>query len=508
MKPTGPERHADGRPARDTPKATRAIRPVSGDTVQRASGLSEAAVAELHRAKAAAESANEAKSRYLVAVSHEIRSPLNAIYGYAQLLERGDVVTNAEAGAMIRRSVDHLTNLAESLIEISRIESGVLKIRSDVIDIRALLGQVVSMFRAQALNKGLYIRLNLCGNLPAMVKTDEKRLRQILINLVSNAIKYTETGGVDVDIRYRNHVATIEVIDTGIGIDPGETERVFEPFERGRSAEAQCQPGIGLGLTITRVLAWVMGGEIGVTSEPGRGSCFRLKLMLPPSATATTEDVPARRIESYQGTRRIVLIIEDDPAQSAAMQSFLRSLDFIVFCAETGLEGIELAARYKPDLVLLDVQMPRIDGWETAERLRRAHGRAVKIVMMSASTTAAAAIDRDDAAHDAFLVKPVHFDALLAAMQDQLDLRWNDAPPARPLAHAQAAATVPAAARPYLRRVKDYAQIGHVLGVEKELAALEHAVPEAAAFALMLKEHARNFDFGSLARRIEDAGER
>lgn len=469
--------------------------------------MSDPAVVELHRAKAAAEAANEAKSRYLVAVSHEIRSPLNAIYGYAQLLERGDAVTSAEAGAMIRRSVDHLTNLAESLLEISRIESGVLKIQADAIDIRSLLEQVVSMFRAQALNKNLYVRLNLCDHLPKVVKTDEKRLRQILINLVSNAIKYTETGGVDVDVRYRNQVATIQVIDTGIGIDPDDAERVFEPFERGRSSKAQSQPGIGLGLTITRVLAWVMGGEIRVTSTGSGGSCFALKLMLPPSI-APVDAVPARRIESYQGTRRIVLIIEDDPAQTAAMQSLLSSLDFIVFCASTGLEGVELAARCIPDLVLLDVQMPGIDGWETAQRLRRAHGQALKIVMMSASRTGSAAVDRDSAVQDAFVAKPVHFDALLAAMQDQLGLRWNDATLESSSKREPAASTVPTDARPYLKRITDYAQIGHVLGVEKELAALELAVPAATSFTLVLKEHARDFDFAKLVKKIADVGER
>jgi signal transduction histidine kinase/DNA-binding NarL/FixJ family response regulator len=508
MKPTGPHRHVDGHPPREGARAARPVRSVQGEVLRREVRAPDASIPELQRAKAAAEAANEAKSRYLVAVSHEIRSPLNAIYGYAQLLERGDAVTGAEAGAVIRRSVDHLTNLAESLLEISRIESGVLKIRADVIDIRALLGQVTSMFRAQALAKGLYIRLNMCSNLPTMVKTDEKRLRQILINLVSNAIKYTETGGVEIAVQYRSQVATIEVIDTGIGIDPNETERIFEPFERGSSQRAQSQPGIGLGLTITRVLARVMGGEVSATSTPGVGSCFRLKMMLPQPLAAAVDEAPVMRIEGYQGPRRTVLIIEDDLAQCAAMQSFLRSLDFIVFCAGTGLEGIELATRCVPDLVLLDVQMPGINGWETARRLREAQGPALKIIMASASATDPGVIDRGGTVHDAFIVKPVEFDALLATMQEQLALRWNNATFAQASEQDRADSSLPIDARPYLRRLRHYAQIGHVLAIEKQLAELEQAHPEVSAFVLMLREYANNFDFDSVIKKIEDAGER
>ncbi|MFS0772033.1 hybrid sensor histidine kinase/response regulator [Sphingomonas sp. 1P08PE] len=508
MTATDPHLPTDSRGSDAPSMLARRVPDAADGGERRTAEVSAADIAELRRAKAAAEAANEAKSRYLAAVSHEIRSPLNAIYGYAQLLERGDVVTTAEAGAMIRRSVDHLTNLAESLLEISHIQSGVLKIQSDAVDIRVLLEQVVSMFRAQALDKRLYLRLNLCGNLPAVVKADEKRLRQILINLTSNAIKYTGTGGVDIDVRYRSQVATIEVVDTGIGIDPSEIERVFEPFERGHSAEAQSQPGIGLGLTITRVLAWVLGGEIGVTRRPEGGSRFQLKLMLPPLSTATVDDSPAPRIDSYQGPRRTIMIVEDDPAQATAMQAFLRSLDFAVFCADTGTRGIELAAGCRPDLVLLDVQMPGIDGWETARRLRRAHGSALKIVMTSASAASTTEGQRDDADHDAFLAKPVHFDALLAVVQAQLDLEWNDAAIGRLVEQDRATAAVPPGARPYLRRIRDYARIGHVLGVEQELAVLDQAVPAAAPFVLVLKELAASFDFGSLIKKIEDAGER
>lgn len=468
---------------------------------------SAAEIAELRRARAAAESASEAKSRYLVAVSHEIRSPLNAIYGYAQLLERGDLVTGAEAGAMIRRSVDHLTNLAESLLEISRIESGVLTVRSDLIDVRALLDQVAAMFRAEALVKGLFLTTTIAPGLPAWVKSDARRLRQILINLVSNAVKYTETGGVEIVLAYRSQVATIDVIDTGIGIDQAEIERVFEPFERGSASAVQAKPGIGLGLAITRVLTEVLGGELRATSTAGSGSRFRLRLMLPPPfADEVPVDAPALAIQGYAGARRTVLIVEDDPAQCAATRSLLRSLDFTVLCAATGLEGIELARLHAPDLVLLDVQMPGLSGWETARRLRAAHGSSLRIVMVSASAADLGLAEGADGPHDAFLAKPVDFDLLLRTIEPLLDLEWSDGPPAPP--PPPAIQTLPDAARPHLQRIRSYAEIGHVLGVEQALAEMDRDVPDAAFFTAMLREHADAFDFAAMLERIDDAARR
>jgi CheY-like chemotaxis protein len=465
-------------------------------------GATDPIIAELQRAKAVAEAANEAKSRYLVAVSHEIRSPLNAIYGYAQLLERGDAISGAEAGAAIRRSVDHLTSLAESLLELSHVESGILKIQSDIVDVRALLDQIISMFRAQAITKGLGLLLNVSSRLPASVKTDEKRLKQVLINLVSNAIKYTETGHVEVSVDHRNEVATIDVTDTGVGIEPDEMSRVFEPFERGRSSRVQSQPGIGLGLAITRVLVQVLGGEITASSTPGVGSRFRVKLMLA-SVTPAPTRAAGRHVEGYNGPRRTALIIEDDPAQRAALHSLLTSLDFVVHAAATGKEGIDLAARCSPDMVLLDVEMPGISGWATAKDLREAHGSKLKIILVTARTTDPETQDRDAPAYDAMLAKPIAFDALFKTMQ-RLGVEWKQAGPDQTRAPLHAA--VSAELRPFLRGLHRTARIGHVLEFEKQLAELEHAVPAAVPFVAILKMHLENFDFGSIIEKIENAG--
>ena len=383
-------------------------------------------VAELVRAKAAAEAANEAKTRYLMALSHEIRSPLNVIYGYAQLLERDDTMSAPEAGTVIRRSAEHVTNLVEGLLEISRIESGVLKLRNDVVDINSLLGHVLDMFRPQAAAKGLSLDLAMVDPLPKCVKTDEKRLRQILINLLSNAVKYTGEGGVTLRVRYRSQVATIDVEDTGIGIPEDDLERIFEPFERGGAPEAQQQPGIGLGLAITRVLARIMGGDIAVTSTPG-GSVFRLRLMLAEAAESARRSTQGGHVVGYAGPRRTVLVIDDDVSQRTIFQALLRPLGFVVEAAGSGAEGLALAAACSPDLVLLDIQMPGASGWEVAALLRAAHGHALKIVMASANAHEFRAGGDGASSHDAFITKPIELDALLALIGTMLDLQWEGA---------------------------------------------------------------------------------
>ncbi|TCP31369.1 hybrid sensor histidine kinase/response regulator [Sphingomonas sp. BK235] len=466
------------------------------------------ALAELRRARESAEAANEAKTRYLVAVSHEIRSPLNVIYGYAQLLERDESLSGAEAGTIIRRSAEHVTNLVEGLLEISRIESGVLTIRQDLVDLRALLQHVVDMFRMQASAKGLTLTLDVRDRLPEQVKADEKRLRQILINLVSNAIKYTPAGQVTLAVGYRSQVADIAVIDTGIGIPPEDLERVFEPFDRGSLAAAQRQPGIGLGLAITRVLARVLGGDVAVTSTPGAGSTFRFRAMLPSPATPARASGRRGRIIGYEGPRRTVLVIDDDPAQRHILRALLGGLGFVVHAAADGTDGIARAAEVAPDIVLLDIQMPGLNGWQVAERLRAAHGAALRIVMVSADAHAFRAGGDGRSSHDAFVTKPVELDRLVALVGTQLGLCWEEAEPvtpAAPPAPAPPGAGLPPEAAPLLACVREFAEVGHVRGVERAIEDLAGAIPAAGALAAVLRRQLGDFDLRALLGTLDDA---
>lgn len=460
---------------------------------------------ELERAKEAAEAANAAKTRYLVAVSHEIRSPLNAIYGYAQLLEREDGIPPAEAGSVIRRSAEHLTNLVEGLLDISRIESGLLKLRQDVVRLPALLDHVVEMFRMQAAAKGLTLDYKVEGRLPPFVRTDEKRLRQILINLLSNAIKYTDKGGATLTVRYRSQMAQVDVTDTGIGIAPEDLERIFEPFERGVSLDAAMRPGIGLGLAITRVLARILGGEVTVSSEVGRGSSFRLQLLLPEPMVAPAGSPGHDRVTGYRGDRKTILAIDDNPAQLVVVQRLLRGLDFVVFTASGGTEGLALAERCAPDLVLLDIQMPDYSGWKVAEQLRATSGLSPRIVMVSANAHDYRAGGDGQSHHDGFLTKPLDLDALLDMIGRQLGIDWiasGDEQPGR--GASQAPGAFPPAAKPYLVKLRDHVKTGHVRAIGTVLADLEAEVPDSAGAVAEMRRHLDNFDLRGLARRLDD----
>lgn len=464
--------------------------------------------AALQRARDAAEAANLAKSRYLVGVSHEIRSPLNAIYGYAQLLERGAGVAPQEAGGVIRRSSEHLTNIVDGLLDISRIESGVLKLNRDIVPLPAFLESLVEMFRVQAENKGLQFHYHPAANLPAFVRTDEKRLRQILINLLSNAIKYTPSGEASLTVRYRGLIAEFDVADTGMGIPAAEIERVFEPFERGSADLARAQPGTGLGLAITRVLAQVMGGDVAVVSTPGVGSVFKLRLMLAEPGDAVAATARQRVISGYGGRRRTILLIDDDPAQLAVLQSLLRPLGFSVYAASNGAEGIDLALRCAPDLVLLDIQMPGLSGWEVAARLRAlaviGEGVPLKILLVSANAHEFAAGGDGGAAHDGFVTKPVELETLLDAIAGQLGLDWlSDVAPSSDAA-LPAADLAPAAAR--IAELRRLGQAGHIRGLEAALNALAEELPASRPLVEQLRSHVRAFDLGGFLRHLDAHG--
>jgi signal transduction histidine kinase/purine-cytosine permease-like protein len=313
--------------------------------------------AQLQKARQAAEAANLAKSRYLVSVSHEVRSPLNAIYGYAQLLERGSDIEPRDAARVIRTSCEHLTNLVEGLHDISQVESGVLRLSRDTVPFPAFLDQIVSMFRPQAAAKGLSFVFERPDRLPDHVHADEKRLRQVLINLLSNAVKFTDAGEVGLRVRYRSDLATFEVSDTGIGIAEADQSRIFEPFERGSTAAAYRRQGVGLGLSITNALVQIMGGEISVTSAPARGTRFTVRLMLSRAMAGATEIRTSSAIRGYNGARRSILLIDDDPqpargaaqpARAAGLRGRDRERRRVWPCACNRLQARYRAPRY-PD---------------------------------------------------------------------------------------------------------------------------------------------------------------
>jgi signal transduction histidine kinase/CheY-like chemotaxis protein/purine-cytosine permease-like protein len=451
--------------------------------------------AALQRAKEVAESANLAKTRYILGLSHEIRTPLNSIFGYAQLLERGAPGPSDKAVRVIRRSAEHLSNLIDGLLDVSKIENGMLRLNRDTVQLPEFLDQLVDMFRLQAMAKGLDFHYQRPPNLPLHVHTDKKRLRQILINLLSNAIKYTDSGSVSLTIRYRSPSAEIEVADTGPGIAAADLERIFEPFERGSSQAVRAVPGTGLGLTITKLLTQIMGGEVQVQTSSAAGSTFVVRLVLGEAVLATPLPRAARRVCDYVGARQKILLADDDPLHLELLQNLLRPLGFTVFIARDGKTCVQLAEQCQPELAMIDLSLPDISGWDVAQQLRAMPGLApLKIMIVSAN-----AHEYTPGAHplfDCFVTKPIELSPLLERIGTLLNLAWIEEPERAAAAQPQAAENRSTGdrSRHHLDDLYRLGSIGHVRGIEAKLRELELEDPSNEAVAAHLRTLVSNFD--------------
>ncbi|WP_298983687.1 ATP-binding protein [uncultured Roseibium sp.] len=456
-----------------------------------AHGVTDAA---LQKAKEDAEAANLAKSRYVVGLSHELRTPLNAVMGYAQVLERDETLPPARKPAVstIRRSAEHLSGLIDGLLDISRIEAGRLQIYSNEINLYEFLDQIVDMFRMQAAAKGLGFNYVRARNLPVFARTDEKRLRQILVNLLSNAIKFTDAGEVSLSISYRSQVASFVVSDSGPGIALDEQGKIFEPFGRSKAASGARTPGLGLGLTITKLLTETMGGAIALASEPEKGASFEVRLMLAevdrPVDTVRLE----RQVRGYEGQHRTIAVIDDNPDHRALVSDILKPIGFTVLEGEDAKSCLGEIVEHKPDLYLVDILMPGMNGWELAEALRDRNVMA-PIIMLSANIGDQALRPDGPSHHDATLAKPFDIGQLFDLLQKHLSLSWTETPNLE----NRGPAPVTKFRSPGADQVADLmslAEIGYVEGIEAKLSELAE-MPEYRPLTETLQGHLTRFDF-------------
>jgi signal transduction histidine kinase/DNA-binding NarL/FixJ family response regulator len=457
-------------------------------------------------AKEAAEIANHAKARYLANVSHEIRSPLNAIYGYAQLVEQKADVRPHDAARVIRRCAEHMTSLVESLLDISRLENGLLRVRSEIIRLPEFLEQIVWMMRPAAEAKGLTLIHEPPARLPEFVRTDPSRLRQALINLLGNAIKFTDNGSVSLRIAYRGQVATLEIEDTGPGIAPEDQQRIFDPYEQVTGPGGHARPGVGLGLPITKAIIEILGGNLELESEPGRGSCFRVTLMLSEPAIALAAEAPRRRIVGHEGPQRSILLVDDDPDQRDFLERFLTACGFEVVALPNGETAVTLCSSRAFDLTVLDISLPGISGWETAARIREKLGQDILIVMASANAQEFHRPEYHQPTHDHFLVKPYRLDKMAEAIGALLGLSWKwEASESQGDVADPAEGGIPPAALPHVERLRERIQIGHVRGIEAEIAMLADAAPGHATLVGALYAALDEFDLAGMAKLLERA---
>ncbi|MES1939820.1 sensor histidine kinase/response regulator [Salinisphaera sp. T5B8] len=470
--------------------------------------------AKLQKATQEAEAANRAKSRYVSGLSHELRTPLNNVLGYTQLLLRDHRLASDQSAklATIQRSGEHLLALVDGLLDIARIEAGRISLNIGEIHTAALLDQIDAMFAPQAHAKGLDFRIERIGRIPPVVRGDEQRLRQILINLVGNAIRFTRTGLVRLRIGYAWEVATFEVIDTGPGIDEDKLEQIFLPFERLDADLSGLTTGTGLGLTICRLLTQFMGGELAVKHADGGGSHFTLRLFLARSKQrlAGADSGENASTTGYSGPRRHVLLVDDLADQRAILRDFLEPLGFAIDECSDGASALHWLATEQTDAIVMDVAMPGLDGFETARLIRARNLCSAPIVVVSANAYGEDVARSQAAGCDAFLPKPVDITRLQSTLATLLHLEWIPASPARlppAVGGAEDGETLAGAGLPprLLQRLSAALETGVMNGVQAVIDDIERAVPDGEAQTRVLREAARRFEFDRLRRLVASA---
>ena len=373
--------------------------------VTRASVRRKQAEEQLQKAKEEAEAATQAKSVFLANMTHEIRTPMNAILGFSQLMQRDPSLTpmQREHLSTINRSGEHLLALINDILEMSKIEAGRTTLNPVTFDLHAFLDDLEVMFRIRTDAKGLQLEMDRTNDVPRYVLTDQGKLRQVLINLLGNAVKFTEEGGVVLRVRTKDErrktkaqpssilrpsSLVFEVEDTGVGIAEDEIDKVFQYFEQTQSG-IQSEGGTGLGLTISREYVRLMGGGITVTSQVGRGSIFCFDIQVEEGdADAIEARAPQRRVIGMQpGQPEFrVLVVDDKDTNRRLLSSMLSIVGFKVREAANGVEAIDVFEAWRPQLILMDLRMPVMDGYEATRRIKATtKGQTTAIIAVTAS---------------------------------------------------------------------------------------------------------------------------
>lgn len=476
---------------------------------------------DLKIARERADRASQAKSEFLANMSHELRTPLNGILGYSQILQRRDDLNQIQRQGVevIHQCGSHLLTLINDILDLSKIEAQKMELHPEVASLPALLTGVTEMCQIRAVQKHLTFTYQPSEQLPTTIEVDEKRLRQVLINLLGNAAKYTEHGGIIFSVlpipelsQTNDSVGLrFSIEDTGVGMTPEQLDRIFLPFEQ-VGASYQLSEGTGLGLAIAQRIVGMMGGKIQVSSEFGKGSCFWFEITVPVADENQIKTKKPARIVGYEGRRLTVLLVDDKPQNRMLLTNLLHPLGFEILEAENGAEGLNKAKHHCPDLIITDLVMPILDGFEMMRQIRRTPQlEGVTIIASSASV-----FERDrhfstTAGSDDFLPRPIEFDRLLVMLKRYLHLTWiqETAPEAATLAsstadvEAEATGRVPPAED--LEHLLHAARRGALKQVIQQCQALQQENSHYEPFTITVTQLAQKFQEKAVISKIEEA---
>lgn len=481
------------------------------------------------QAKLAADVANHAKSEFLANMSHELRTPLNGILGYAQILENSKTLTEEEKhGISVIRSCGlHLLTLINDILDISKIEAHQIKLQATDFYLPSLLQGIVEICRIKAEEKGIDFIYQPIANLPTGVTADDKRLRQVLVNLLGNAIKFTDNGGVtfkvsviieETDVNKQKMVNNkgqltrikFQIEDTGVGMSSEQIKKIFLPFEQVKDSKLHTE-GTGLGLAISQKIVEIMGSSIQVKSKLGVGSVFdfEIECLIPDNWTQSNTITSGGRITGYSGYKRKIMIVDDSWENRSVIVNLLEPLGFIIIEATNGQEGLEKASIYQPDLIILDLAMPIMDGRKMLSKLREKEAlKNILVIIYSASYFDMDQEKSQIAGGDDFLAKPVQATEVYRILSKHLKLDWVYAQSTREKARSPKSqvATNEIIIPPGddLVMLIEYAKKGQIKGIQKELENIYKMDDKYKPFVNHLNQLVKTFNIKKIREFLEN----